>query len=46
MPRTQMCAAGGMTDMANVVVAGSAVFGGNITDNVTYFKTIMNEYES
>ena len=31
---------------ANVVVAGSAVFGGNITDNVTYFKTIMNEYES
>lgn len=31
---------------ANVVVAGSAVFKGDITENVKYFKNVMSEYES
>ena len=31
---------------ANVVVAGSAVFKGDITENVKYFKNVMREYES
>ena len=30
---------------ADVIVAGSAVFGGSIEENVTEFKKIMNEYE-
>ena len=30
---------------ADVIVAGSAVFGGRIEENVTEFKKIMNEYE-
>ncbi|MCR4842026.1 MAG: ribulose-phosphate 3-epimerase [Eubacterium sp.] len=30
---------------ANVVVAGSAVFNGDIEDNVRFFKDVMNEFE-
>jgi len=30
---------------ANVIVAGTAVFGGNITENVNAFKKVFHEFE-